>query len=67
MFISSLFIYSVLQNNTSVTRRSENHCMLLETLNEQQDCKKQLDLSDPSLSTDGPLTPAMESQTATRL
>ena len=41
--------------------------MLLEHLNEQQRCKKELDLSDPSLNTDGPLTPAMESQTATRL
>ena len=26
-----------------------------------------VDLSDPSLNADGPLTPAMESQTATRL
>ena len=67
MFINSPFVYPALQNNTSITRKSEGHCMLFEHLNEQQHCKKELDLSDPSLNTDGPLTPAMESQTATRL
>ena len=67
MFINSPFIYSALQNNTSITWKSKGNFMLLETLNEQQHCKKELDLSDPSLNTDGPLTPAMESQTATRL
>ena len=66
MFINSPFVYSALQNNTSITRRSEGHCMLLEHLNEQQHCKKELDLIDPSLNSEDNLTPAMESQTATR-
>ena len=48
MFINSPFVYPALQNNTSITRKSEGHCMLLEHLNEQQHCKKELDLSDTS-------------------
>ena len=42
MYINSPFIYSALQSNTSITRKSEGHCLLLQHQYEQQHCKKEL-------------------------